>query len=109
MTEYKVMLTDYAMNQISSVVDYISDELRAPETAEVWLEKLKSGMETLAFMPDRVLLTDEEPWRSRGIRKLIIMNYYIYFWINRSEKTVWIIAVIYSGMDQATQLKRIKK
>ena len=41
MTEYKVMLTDYALNQISSVVDYISDELRSSETAEVWLEKLK--------------------------------------------------------------------
>lgn len=37
-----------------------------------------------------------------------VKNYYIYFWVEEETKTVHIISVIYTRMDQDKQLKEIK-
>ena len=56
-------------------------------------------------MPERFKLLDEEPWKSYGIRKKKVGNYYIYYWINEEKKLVQIITVIYVKMDQKQQLQ----
>ncbi len=29
-------------------------------------------------MPERIKLTEEEPWRSQGIHRMRVKNYYVY-------------------------------
>ena len=97
---YKVKLTTNAIEQIQAVVDYIADVLLEPETAERWKNRIKSDISQLSYMPGRIRLTDEEPWHSLGIHRMSIRNFYVYFWINEEELTVWITAVVYERRDQ---------
>ncbi len=56
-------------------------------------------------MPERIKLTDEEPWRSEGIHRMRVKNYYIYFWIDEDNHRVQITSVIYVARDQVAQLE----
>lgn len=58
-------------------------------------------------MPERIKLTDEEPWRSEEIHRMRVRNYYVYFWIDKVKRIVQIIAVIYVAREQETQLRNL--
>ena len=108
MTEiYKIRITKQAREQMTEIVDYISYELFAPEAANNLLEKMEKSILTLAEFPERYQLIDEEPWRNEGIRKIVVSNFLMYYWINKSEKIVQILAVIYSRRDQLEQLRNL--
>ena len=64
-------------------------------------------MATLAHMPGRVRLVDEEPWRSEGVRMKAVKNYLVYFWIGEEKKLVQVFAVIYARRDQVSALIRM--
>ena len=62
---------------------------------------------SFADMPKRMSLVDEEPWHTEGIRKAVVKNFLIYFWVDDANKKVQVVAVIYEKRDQLKQLKRI--
>lgn len=43
-----------------------------------------NSIEELVEMPERYSLVDEEPWRTEGMKKIIVKNFLIYFWIVRT-------------------------
>ena len=55
-------------------------------------------------MPERIKLAEEEPWRSEGIRRMRVKNYYVYFWIDEDNSKVQVTSVIYVSRDQSVQL-----
>ena len=59
-------------------------------------------------MPDRINLTEEEPWRSEGIYRMRVKNYYVYFWIDENNDKVQVTSVIYVARNQAAQLGRME-
>ena len=67
---YDVKLTSQAIGQIEETVQYISKILLAPETARKWADTLQCEIGKLDSMPSRYPLTEEEPWHTRGIRKI---------------------------------------
>lgn len=72
MKEYKVKLTEYAEKQLGDILNYIAVTLDSPNAAKNWLSNMKKQMSQLSFMPQRAALTDEEPWHSRGVHKLVV-------------------------------------
>ena len=58
----------------------------------------------LDSMPSRYPLTEEEPWRTKGIRKMPVKNVLVYFFVDKEKKVVWIMAVIYGRRDQIAAL-----
>lgn len=48
---------------------------------------------------------EEEPWRSEGLRKIIVENYYVYFWIDEENGIVQVTAFVYVKRDQNDFLK----
>lgn len=105
--EYRVNITPFALSQLSETVKYISDILSVPETAAKWLDALQKEIASLSSMPNRYSLTDEEPWHSRGIRKLPVKGFVVYYLVNDVSKTVTVTAVIYGRRDQIAALKQI--
>lgn len=101
---YEVKLTAQAIGQIEETVQYISKTLLAPETARKWSDALQNEIENLDSMPWRYPLADEEPWRTKGIRKMPVKNFLVYYLIDEEKKTVWITAVIYGRRDQIAAL-----
>lgn len=102
--EYKIKVTDYALEQLREIQEYITVSLQAPETAAKWRENMKKELESLSHFPNRVMLTEEEPWHSEGIHRLVVGKHLVYFWIDDSDFTVWITAVVYGSRDQRQQL-----
>lgn len=109
MKVYSVKITRQARDQLFSIRSYITNELAAPKAASNIIAILKREIKSLSQMPERIKLTDEEPWRSEGIRVMCVKNYYIYFWIDEEDRKVQITAVIYAARDQAAQLESMEK
>ncbi len=84
---------------------YIAEELLAPEAAGNTIAALKKEIQSLSKMPERIKLTEEEPWRSEGIHRMRVKNYYVYFWIDEDDNKVQVTSVIYVARDQAAQLE----
>lgn len=108
MKEYEVKITDYALEQMEKTVEYIACQLQTPETAVKWLGNMKKSLSSLSFSPQRIKRIDEEPWRSEGIRKLIVNRFLVYFFIDDEQAIVWVTGVIYSGREQSAQLEQME-
>ena len=97
---------------LSYFVDYTefsAVSLQAPGTAMKMLDTLEKEIASLAQFPNRVPLTEEEPWHSQGIHKLPAKNYLIYFWVDEEAKKVQIIGIIYGRRDQRHQLSNLDR
>lgn len=104
---YRVKITKQAQEQMIEIVDYISKELCSPDAALNLLSKLENAINALSEFPERNKLIDEEPWHSEGIRKIVVNNFLIYYWIDTLALKVQITAVIYMRRDQIKQLKNM--
>ena len=92
--EYSVKLTPHAIVQIQETIAYISKVLLVPETARAWSDYLQKEIAGLSTMPARFSAVDEEPWRSRGYRKMLVKNFIVYYYADDETKTVWVTAVV---------------
>ena len=102
--EYEVKVTRQALEQMRAIAHYISYDLMAPEATENLLNSLKSAILKLSVLPKRHSLIDEEPWRSEGVRKIIVKNFLVYYWVDDESNKVQVTAVVYSRRDQVKQL-----
>lgn len=93
MKQYTVKVTKMAYEHMQEIVKYISGELFAPDAAGKLLHEFQSSIEGLAEMPERYSLVDEEPWRTEGMRKIIVKNFLIYFWIDEHNMKVQVTGV----------------
>ena len=108
MKKYDVKITPYALEQMAEIRDYITYQLQNPDAARNLIKNIQSEVMKLSHMPDRFRPIDEEPWGCRGIRKLIIKNFYAYYWIEETSSTVHIIAVTYAMRDQKNVLEEME-
>lgn len=89
---------------MQGIVKYIASELKVPEAALHLLNEMEHSIASLSQFPQRVSLTEEEPWCSCGVRKMPVKNFLIYFWIDEENSKVQVTAVIYGKRDQLKQL-----
>ena len=102
---YSVKLTPHAIAQIQRTIAYISNDLLAPEAASSWVDYLEKEISGLDTMPKGHPMVEEEPWKSRGYRKLLVKNFIVYYYVDDTGKTVWVTAVVYGKRDQLNALK----
>ena len=79
-----------------------------PDTARAYLDMLYMEMKNLSTLPKRSKCIDDEPWHSRGIRKIIVKNFVIYYRVEEFTMRVYILNVIYARRDQLRMLAQIK-
>ena len=91
---YEVKLTTQAIEQIQEIVQYISKILLVPETAQKWLDSLQFEIRKLDSIPSRYPLTAEEPWRTKGIRKMPFNNFLVYYLIDE-DKNLSLIHILF--------------
>ena len=108
MDSYEIIMTDDATTDLIELRDYIAEVLLAPETALSYIRAIRAEISTLSEMPARIRTVDDEPWHSRGIRRIIAKNFYVYYRIDESSKRIYILNIIYNKRDQLRQLGRLK-
>lgn len=103
MTHYKTHITDEALNDMESIYEYIAEELLAPDTAMGQYNRIADAIETLDQMPERIKLMESEPERTRGLRRLIVDNYAVFFII--ADDVVIVTNVLYGASDIENRLR----
>ncbi len=104
---YIVKITAQAEEQLQAIVKYITSELKVPKAALGLLDQIESSILSLSQFPQRIALTEEEPWRSTGIHKMPVKNFLVYFWINEENREVQVTTIIYGRRDQIKQLSQM--
>lgn len=106
--KYEIKVTRQALEQMREIAHYISYDLMAPEAADNLLDDLKASILKLSVLPKKYPLIEEEPWRSEGVRKIVVKNFLVYYWIDEEYNKVQVTAVIYIKRDQIKQLKNME-
>ena len=96
---YTVNISEAAENDLRAVFTYIAVELRSYANAAGQLARLEAGIDSLSEMPERCRRYDKEPWRSRGLRRMPVDRYCVFYIPDHNKKTVEIIRVMYGGRD----------
>lgn len=107
MDTYEVRITDVAFNHLKEIRSYIENELYAPNAAKKLLEDLYKGIKSLSIFPERHKPIIEQPWGNLGVRKHIVRNYYIYFYVDKDKKLVQIMGVVFSKQNQENVLEEL--
>ena len=104
---YEVKITKQAQERLEEIFGYISYELSASDASNTLLDKIENSIMKLSSFPERFQLVEEEHWRTEGIRKMVVKNFLVYYWVDRINKKVQVTAVIYERRNQIEQLKKI--
>ena len=96
---YKVNVADAAENDLRAIFSYIAVELQSYINAVGQLERLESAIRSLSEMPERYRCYDKEPWRSRGLRRMSVDRYCVFYIPDISSRSVSVIRVMYGGLD----------
>ncbi|MDE6965824.1 MAG: type II toxin-antitoxin system RelE/ParE family toxin [Clostridiales bacterium] len=92
---YKVVYTQNALNDLRSIHRYIKIDLLAPDAARNVSDKIMSEIEKLDEIPDRFALYEKAPWKERGLRKMNVGNFLVFYLPIEKQKQVLIVAIMY--------------
>lgn len=104
MNQYAVRMTLQAEEHVLKYAEYIKYELMNPQAAVKFVNDMREAINSLARMPQRNPLTDEEPWRDMGFRKMTVRGYIIYYWIEDAAAIIHVTGIVYEKRNQAEQL-----
>ncbi len=105
--QYKVHITEYALAQMEEIRDYIVYELHAPQAAYKLLSEMRDKVALLNNAPERNPLVDVKKWREQGVRKILVKNFIMYYWVDKERQVVHITAVVYGKRDQLRELGKM--
>ena len=101
---YSIIITPDAATDLLQIRDYIAYTLQAPETALKYIRGIRKEIEKLDSFPAATAPVPDEPWHSRGVRRVINKNFYIYYRIDETKKCVYVLNVIHAKRDQLSAL-----
>ena len=104
MKTYRVIVTPLALEHLERIADYIAASLQAPDTALRWLDRVEQAIASLETMPSRFMSVEDEPWHSKGIRRMLEGNYFVYYVVDEGVSAVRVLAVVYARSDQLATL-----
>lgn len=99
MSKWKVVLSPDFKTEIRGIHSYIANTLLVPETAIKQIKRIMDATKSLVEMPLRNPLYEKEPWKSRGLRKLIVDNYVVFYWTNETSQEIVVLHVLYGGRN----------
>ena len=106
---YGVILTPSAQKNLRDIFYYIHYELKAEMAAKSVVGSLEDAINSLNCFPARHSLVEVEPFRSKGLRKMTVKNYLIYFKIYEQLGVVRVVAVTYAKSNQIEKLKELSE
>ena len=107
MDSYKIILTPDAEEDLVELRNYIADVLLARDTARNYIRTIRKEIGSLSELPARYKPVDDEPWHSRGIRRIMANNFFVYYRIDEDRKQVFVLNVIYARRDQLRMLEQM--
>lgn len=105
MTEYRVEIGLLAQTDIADIMGYIGHTLQEPRTAGNLYRVIKQEIRSLGLMPERYPYEDDRRLRALGIRKLLVKNYKVLYFVDTERQLVQVARVVYAGRDLSKLLE----
>lgn len=99
MNKFHIDITKPAENDLREIGHYISKELLEPVTAKKVVEKIGDAILSLEELPLRNPLVTDEKLSKLGVRKLLTVNYIVFYIVSEQQRTVTVIRILYSRRD----------
>ena len=97
MKQYRVKITDKALNDMDAIYEHITENLKASDSAVKQYVRIADGIESLNILPERCKLFESQPERELGLRQLLVDNYSAIYVVDNTCVTV--LRVLYSSSD----------
>lgn len=99
MDGYRIIITPDAEADLNELDDYITFQLMAPDTAISCIRYIRSRISGLNKAPKRYRLIEDEPWHSRGIRRMNAKNFAVFFYVYEEYSEIYVQNIIYQKRD----------
>ena len=99
MMKYRVKIGAQAQADITDIMRYIEQVLLEPRTAGNLYRLLKEQILSLKQMPERYPYEDDDRLYALGIRKLLVKNYKVLYFVDTERQLVQVARVVYAGRD----------
>jgi len=93
---FEIKITDEARHDLEKIYDYISLELKNDIAAKKLIRKIRDSIIRLREFPYMSELLKDEILRKKGYRKIVIDNYIVIYKVNKDERSVIIVRIIYN-------------
>lgn len=99
MKRWNINVTPEFRYDIHKIFAYISGELLEPERAKNVIDCILKAVRPLSEFPLCYPLYEKEPWHGRGLRKMSVGNYIVFYLTNEASITVIVLHVFYAGRN----------
>jgi toxin ParE1/3/4 len=99
----RVSLTEQAKRDLRDIYEYIAFTLLEPGVAKKLMHRILQKLGMLGESSGNYPVYQEEPWKTRGLRRINIGNYSGFYLVAKNE--VQVIRILYGGRDIGTILK----
>ena len=102
---YQIRITERAQTDMMRAADHIAYVLKNPRAADALLDETAAEINSLATMPQRYALAGDRVLASWGIRFLRIKNYLVFYTVDETTCTVFIVRFLYGKSNWAAILR----
>ena len=99
MATYRIEIAQPAMQDLQDILDYIANTLKEPAAAQRIYNSIKTEILTLASMPERNRVVDDEPYAAMGVRRLFAENYVVFYVVDKGCSCVHVLRVLYNRRE----------
>lgn len=99
MKKWNVTVTPEFGDDIRGIHSYISNTLLEPTIAKNLVDRILKAVGELSELPLRYPVYEKKPWQTRGLRKMSIGNYVVFYLTNEETSTVIVLHVFYGGRN----------
>ncbi len=96
---YKIYATNLAIQDLESIINYISAELYNPTAASSFLDAVYKCYDNLEQMPLMFKQCNSPKLRDMGYRRAVIKNYVMVYRVEETERTVYILRFFYVAQE----------
>lgn len=102
--KYKVNFQSRAKEDLFQIFEYIHSALHESQTALNTYHYLQKEINTLAGFPKRFPIMDEEPFKSKGIRFMLMKKYIAFYIVEDDTGIVQILRITHSRFNWKNML-----
>ena len=99
MIKYQIKIGTQVETDITDIMHYIGQILLEPRTAGNLYRLIKQEILSLKQMPERYPYEDDDRLRVLRIRKLLVKNYKVLYFVDTERQLVQVVRVVYAGRD----------
>ena len=102
--KYEVVLTERAKEELNEVYDYIANSLLAENSADKLYKKIMNDVLRLEDFPESCSIIERYKDSRYQYRKLIINNYIAVYRVDKENKKVYIVRIVYGGRNYINEI-----